>query len=494
MNLDNMLKGFFFLGILTCLIAVPGPASAQSATQAYKYGLHAYTVSASYQVEPGLSPRERLMQATFFLGLGQVAPARVELDAALSQQPDNPDAWLLLLQLDGDPVSILGKNSTPYTVKPDETLLRIAEDFLGSQYLFYALAGYNGLESPNAIQEGQQIRIPRTDLRDARARRKIQASVQKLKNRTMQKKYATKVAAFEQDLKTYPEDPHLQQFGAQVYFEYGKLVYGKGDHNQAAKLLRRAQQLGSQDEELKGMLRKAESRLAVQNVSAKVQKQLKQGQVDAAIEALLNARKQHPSEGRLKSLLVKSYVQKADALLRQGGQEDASLEILRKAQKLDKKNSTVAAKLQKLNKRLQENRQEQLADRLFADGTRYLETSAHLKAYWAFKQAFRHNPDHRQAQEKLGELGPMLSRDLHAKATSVFYQEEEDVDQAICLWEQVLKIDPENRLARAERDRADLADCNVKKLFGEAALCGQRDCTPWVPADLFAENASKSIP
>ena len=488
------MKKFFVLGILGCLLSLSSPVSAQGAVHATKYGMHALFVAASYQAEPGLSSRERLMQATFFLGLGQVGPARVELEAALSQEPENPDAWLLLLQLDAGAVSILGKNSTPYTVKSDETLLRIAEDFLGSQYLFYALARYNGLESPNSIQAGQRIRIPRIDVREASSRRKIQASVQKLKNTTLQKKYATQVAAFEQDLKAYPDDPHMKQFGAKVYFEYGKLVYGKGDHKKAATLLRRAQQLGNRNKELNSMLRKAEGRLAVQSVSAKVQKQLQQGQVDAAIAALLNARKQHPAEGKLKSLLVKSYVQKADVLLRQGGQEDASREILLKAQKLDAKNSTVAARLQKLKKRQQEDHQEQLADRLFADGKRYLETSAHLKAYWAFKQAYRHNPDHQQAQEKLGELGPMLSQNLHEKATAVFYQEEEDVDQAICLWEQVLQIDPQNRLARAERDRADLADCNVKTMFGEEALCGQRDCTPWVPADQFAENVSTSNP
>ncbi len=129
-----------------------------------------------------------------------------------------------------------------------------------------------------------------------------------------------------------------------------------------------------------------------------------------------------------------------------------------------------------------------MADRFYEQGKRYLTTSADFKAYGAFKKASRHNPDHQQALAELKELGVMLSRKLHEKATAAFYQEEEDVDQAICLWDQVLKIDPGNRLARAERDRADLADCNVKKLFAEEALCGQRDCTPWIPVSLLADN------
>ena len=135
-----------------------------------------------------------------------------------------------------------------------------------------------------------------------------------------------------------------------------------------------------------------------------------------------------------------------------------------------------------------------MADQLFAEGNRYLQTSAHLKAFWAFKRASQRNPGHQGAQTKIAELGPRLSKDLHQKATAAFYQEAEDVDQAICLWDQLLKIDPDNVLARAERERADRADCNVKKLFQEEGLCGKRDCAPWIPADLLADNAWASGP
>ncbi len=305
----------------------------------------AFLVNASYRAEPGFTPRERLMQATFFLGLGQVEPACVELKAALSEEPGNPDALLLLMQIDKDPVSLLGKKSAPYIVKPDETLLRIAEDFLGSQYLFYALARYNGLETPNSLKEGQRIRIPRTDVNKIRGKQSVQASITKLRQMMRQKKFAKSVTALERDLKNFPDDPHLRQFGANVYMEYGKLMHARKVFKKAVELLQRSQQLGGNNKETSRLIRSAENRMGVQRLTADVRRQLKQGQVDAAIETLESALGRHLSSGAIKALLVESYMQKADALLRRGGQEDASLDILLKARKLDKKNPALKAKI-----------------------------------------------------------------------------------------------------------------------------------------------------
>ena len=480
---------------LGCSIAGPTavPAWAQ-ATMHSLYGVKADVIlaAARYRIEPGLSARERFLKAVYLLGDGRVGPARAELEAALLEEPESPDALLLILQIDQDPVSLMGSNSLSYSLKPDESLFRVADRFLKSKYLFYALARYNGVRKPNDIREGQRIRIPQTTIHEIQSRRNVQASLRRLKQSMLEKKLATSVATLEKDLKAFPDDPHLTQYGAQVYFDYGKLMHGKGDFKKAAQFLRSAKRLGNRSQEIDGLLRKAESRLVVQRLSLKVQNLLKQGQFDAAIESLEKATVRYPGNAKLKSLLVKSYIEKSDVLSKKEGQEDASLNLLVQAQKLDKKNPRVAAKLKKLKGRLMENRQELLAEKFFAEGNHYLQTSAHLQAFWAFKRAAQRNPKHQEAKRKITELGPMLSKDMHEKATAAFYQEEEDVDQAICLWDQVLKIDPENRLVRAERDRADLADCNVKKLFQEEGLCGRRDCSSWVPADLLADNAAVS--
>ena len=102
-------------------------------------------MAAGYQAEPGLSARERFLKAVYLLGDGRTGAARMELEAALLEKPESPDALLLRVLMDQDPLTLLGKKSTAYTLKQDESLFRVADRLLNDKYLFHTLARYNGV-------------------------------------------------------------------------------------------------------------------------------------------------------------------------------------------------------------------------------------------------------------------------------------------------------------------------------------------------------------
>lgn len=91
---------------------------------------------------------------------GHEDDARAVLRRALALDPNNKLALSLMRQLTTDPVMLLGKESFSYTVKPGESLSRIAGHFMGDIYLFYGLARYNDIKVPKQVAGGQVIRVP----------------------------------------------------------------------------------------------------------------------------------------------------------------------------------------------------------------------------------------------------------------------------------------------------------------------------------------------
>ncbi|WP_290645592.1 LysM peptidoglycan-binding domain-containing protein [Aquabacterium sp.] len=91
---------------------------------------------------------------------GHEDDARAALRRAVALDPNNKLALSLMRQLSIDPVMLLGKESFSYTVKPGESLSRIAGHFLGDIYLFYGLARYNDIKVPKQVAGGQVIRVP----------------------------------------------------------------------------------------------------------------------------------------------------------------------------------------------------------------------------------------------------------------------------------------------------------------------------------------------
>jgi tetratricopeptide (TPR) repeat protein len=101
-----------------------------------------------------------LRQAFESLNDGNEHKARGELEEARRLEPDNRQVACLMRGITADPVAALGRDSTPYTVRPGELLGRIAQRALGDVCEFYLLARYNQIRVPKALAAGQVIRIP----------------------------------------------------------------------------------------------------------------------------------------------------------------------------------------------------------------------------------------------------------------------------------------------------------------------------------------------
>jgi LysM repeat protein len=109
--------------------------------------------------EPGLLPAS-INRAIDLLNAGNEAQARTELQRLLQVEPTHQLGNQLMRQLQADPLTVFGPESYAYTVKPGETLFRIAQRVLGDQYSFYLLARYNGIKVPGHLMGGQVIRLP----------------------------------------------------------------------------------------------------------------------------------------------------------------------------------------------------------------------------------------------------------------------------------------------------------------------------------------------
>jgi LysM repeat protein len=101
-----------------------------------------------------------VLAAEELLEAGSEDAARAELQQVLAADPNHKLAQLVLRQLSDDPVARLGPQSYAYTVKPGDSLSKLARQYLGDIHLFYLLARYNGIKVPRQLQEGQVIRLP----------------------------------------------------------------------------------------------------------------------------------------------------------------------------------------------------------------------------------------------------------------------------------------------------------------------------------------------
>ncbi|AKJ29359.1 LysM peptidoglycan-binding domain-containing protein [Caldimonas brevitalea] len=121
------------------------------------------------EVPPSPAPRSGAMQAQAqkhsiaaadLLEAGNEEQAKLELQRALALDPHNRLAHNLTRQITADPVAVLGRESFAYTVRPSDTLSKIAGRFMNDIYSFYILARYNGIKEPRQVTGGQIIRVP----------------------------------------------------------------------------------------------------------------------------------------------------------------------------------------------------------------------------------------------------------------------------------------------------------------------------------------------
>ena len=116
---------------------------------------------------PDLTPAQAKAQAQRLaldavdqLQSGDEAAARLTLDKAVALDPANDLAKKLQDQIKADAQKELGPVFFRYTVQRDDSLSKLAQQYLGDRFRFYILAKYNDMASPNKLAAGQVIKIP----------------------------------------------------------------------------------------------------------------------------------------------------------------------------------------------------------------------------------------------------------------------------------------------------------------------------------------------
>lgn len=100
------------------------------------------------------------LEAVDHLQNGDESAAAATIDRALALDATNELARKLAEQIRADAQKELGPVFFRYTVLKDDTLSKLAQQFLGDRFRFYILAKYNDITNPSRLAAGQVIRVP----------------------------------------------------------------------------------------------------------------------------------------------------------------------------------------------------------------------------------------------------------------------------------------------------------------------------------------------
>ena len=148
-----------------CATPPPAPAPAAPAvTPAPAPGTPAPAPAAAVeQLNPAQAraqAQKLAIEAVDELQNGDETTARATLDKALALDATNELARKLLDQVRADAQKELGPVYFRYTVQRDDSLSKLAQQFLGDRFRFYILAKYNDMANPSRLAAGQVLRIP----------------------------------------------------------------------------------------------------------------------------------------------------------------------------------------------------------------------------------------------------------------------------------------------------------------------------------------------
>jgi LysM repeat protein len=117
--------------------------------------------------QPELSPAQAKAQAQKLaleavdqLQVGDETAAKQTLGNALALDATNELARKMQEQVGADAQRELGATFFRYTVQRDDTLAKLAQQYLGDRFKFYILAKYNDIANPSRLGAGQVIKIP----------------------------------------------------------------------------------------------------------------------------------------------------------------------------------------------------------------------------------------------------------------------------------------------------------------------------------------------
>ena len=91
---------------------------------------------------------------------GKEEQAKKNLKSILKRDPMNATARLLSDSIARDPKELLGPQSYAYSARAGDTIVTVAQRFLGNRLKAYQLLRYNNLKAPVTLAPGQLLRIP----------------------------------------------------------------------------------------------------------------------------------------------------------------------------------------------------------------------------------------------------------------------------------------------------------------------------------------------
>jgi tetratricopeptide (TPR) repeat protein len=157
----------FAAGCATQPTSPPAPAAPPAATPASPSAPPPTVTAPATPPAPAVDPaiarpqaQKLALEAVDQLQNGDEVAARATLERALALDASNDLAKKLLDQVRADAQKELGTVFFRYTVQKDDTLSKLAQQYLGDRYRFYVLAKYNDISNPSRLAAGQVIRLP----------------------------------------------------------------------------------------------------------------------------------------------------------------------------------------------------------------------------------------------------------------------------------------------------------------------------------------------
>jgi tetratricopeptide (TPR) repeat protein len=167
---SGSIRGLLVATIVVAVLAAgcaEQPKKDAAAAAAPSAAATAPAVSPPRPVEPELTPAQAkaqsqklALEAVDQLQNGDEAGARQTLAKALSLDPANEIAKKMNDQIGADAQKELGPTFFRYTVARDDSLSKLAQQYLGDRFRFYILAKYNDIANPSRLGAGQVIKIP----------------------------------------------------------------------------------------------------------------------------------------------------------------------------------------------------------------------------------------------------------------------------------------------------------------------------------------------
>ncbi len=365
-----------------------------------------------------LPPSQRVKKALQMLEQGDYEDARNQLNWALQEKPGLQIADNLIQQIDANPIDYLGVKNFYYQVESGDSLSIIAGKFLQDPMKFVILARYNKLDNPSNLAPGDRIRVPGMMPED-------------LWHKQKKKKHQSKIPS--------PTDP------TPVSAEREEATTTGQTSSPSQTDLTQPQQASTVTRVRAPIVQPAAPPPPTLDQVLTTAKSLHaSGDLPGAISQLEFEGGRYAHDQRLQKLQIGHYREHAEQLNQQGSLGQART-ILEKVVLLDAKDEQAIKDLILVEDKLE-------SEKLYRVGSDLLKGGEVEKAYETFTQSLTYNPENVQAKEGQLACRDRLTTDYHRQAMSHFHHQE--LDQAITLWDKILRLDPGHTLAPGYRARA----------------------------------------